>query len=315
MNVEVESPPGDNGEGTILDNDNTTFPTTTTHAPLSTMNTFGRPVPGWMSEDVFAHFDYIDTADEYRDDPEETAAFEEMVRREVELKLGHRAAPRSSSPLAAPSPLILVAATPLLPNPPHLHSSPPRGSPGIPSGLAAIDTLALSPSAGLTSTHRSASTPLRMPWTAPTVETPDLTAVLPPPPATLRPRLLDTPTYVPTPQTPDATDPTAIARGRRDDPATPVPLGSAAKLKQIRSKSNFQTLTKQLETLNKQMSRAQLVSTRSRERRGPRIGLTPSWKIGCDALKGTRICLLPESIAKGRIDIVSVTASSFFVDG
>jgi DNA polymerase lambda len=252
--------------------------------------------PAWH-DDVFAHLDRIDTDPAFDDDPEDVKEYEDWVRAEVERKLGLRQ-PSSSTNFPVDAPQLVSATSRSSPPPPRL-SSPITSRITRSTGVGTTQL----------STRHTIATPARI-STAPTVETPTLTAPLPAPP-TARPRLLDTPVSIATPQTPDATHPSAIARGRRDDPATPVPLGTA-ELAKLKKREGFQKLTKHIASIvpppaDPQPAPGARGRTRGRSRgrgRG-RLGMTGRVNIGGNALAGTRICLAPSGPCKPRAEIVS----------
>lgn len=78
------------------------------------------------------------------------------------------------------------------------------------------------------------------------------------------PRVIDTPDHIPSPvDTPISFRPVpgqGEGRGRRDDPATPVPLG-VEKFNALKSKKDFQTLTKHFEMFTKQAERQNAASS------------------------------------------------------
>lgn len=143
------------------------------------------------------------------------------------------------------------------------------------------------------------------------VETPKAPLLRAPPRAPASAVALDTPVNVPTPtQTPQQTGDTTIGRGRRDDPATPVPLArDGPKTK------NLQTLTKHFDQFSKTVAGPSTEASRGRGRgRGRGLGMrsnrAPSnLGLGGTVLKGLRFCIPPEnnlvSKHKSRWEIVS----------
>lgn len=252
--------------------------------------------PAWH-DDVFAHLDRIDTDPAFDEDSEDVKAYEAWVRSEVERKLA-RGQASSPPPPPVQDPLELVAAT-------HFRatSSPPLrlSSPPVASRLSGVGPT--HPTHPTHSTRQAFDTPARI-STAPTVETPTLTAPLPAPPACAS-RLFDTPISIATPQSPDATHPSAIARGPRDDPATPVPLGMA-ELERLRKRENFKELTKHLQDIAHLLAPpAPAARGGGRGRGRGRLGMTRTINIGGNVLAGTRICLAPNTLSKPRAAIVS----------
>jgi len=82
-------------------------------------------------------------------------------------------------------------------------------------------------------------------------------------------------------------------RGRRDDPATPVPLG-VEKFQFLKSKKDFQTLTKHFEMFTKQserMKKAALDPPKGRDK--GKLGKT-SEVLGGKVFEGLRFCFPPE---------------------
>lgn len=144
--------------------------------------------------------------------------------------------------------------------------------------------------------------PSRYYSTTPRIDSPiDLTVVLPPPPpspiavARPLPELADT-QEVPSPR---ETPSNRIGEGRRDDPATPLPLGVAT-FTRLRSRKDFQTVSKHFEAFEKGISK-ELKRTDSKGK-GKEVE---------SALTGCRICMPPEtggaSKLKQRWDIVSLS--------
>ncbi|BEJ01255.1 hypothetical protein CcaverHIS631_0511120 [Cutaneotrichosporon cavernicola] len=245
------------------------------------------PRPNWH-DCVFAHLDRIDTDPAFDEDPDDVKAYEAWVRSEVARKL---AGGKTSSPapaLSEPQELLLDPSS----------QAPRLSSPPVTSRASAVDpTYPTRPS-----TRHTMATPARI-STAPTVETPTLTAQLPAPPTG---RLLDTPMHVATPQTPDTTHPSAVARGPRDDPTTPVPLGTA-ELDKLQKRKGFQELTKHLNDILPQLGPAPAPRHgrgRGRGRGRSRLGMTSHVNIGGSVLSGTRICLAPSGPFKPRAAIV-----------
>lgn len=264
------------------------------------------PLQPWHSDyDLNMRLDDLENED-FEETEEEKAEFEERVRKEIELRLGHRSPPPpSSAPAAAPSPPVLVSATPdHVTSSPRAPSSPSASAPAIPSGLAAMNTLGLETTPAALSTSRPISTPRRM-LTAPTIETPDMTAPLPRPPPTrvLPSHLTDTPINVPTPQTPEVVDRSVVGQGRRDDLATPLANAVYEKLK---TKTEYQKITKHIENVRKALAPAPAAGSSRGRGRGGRLGMGARARIGGQVMKGLRFCLPPDDPkTKNRAEIVS----------
>ncbi|KLT43747.1 hypothetical protein CC85DRAFT_243627 [Cutaneotrichosporon oleaginosum] len=253
--------------------------------------------PAWQ-DDVFAHLDRIETDSAFNEDPEDIEAYEAWVRSEVVRKLGgHGDTHNASSRVASSRVNHDVAPASRSSSPPSRLSSPSNSRIARPSGISLPHHTQLQ-------TRHIIGTPARI-STAPTIATPTLTAPLPHPPST-RIRLLDSPMSIATPQSPDRTDPSAIARGRRDDPATPVPLGTA-ELDKLKKRKGFQELTKHLADIMPPPALPQSAGRglgRGRGRGRGRLGMTGRAKIGGTALAGTRICLAPSGPCKPRAAII-----------
>lgn len=136
----------------------------------------------------------------------------------------------------------------------------------------------------------------------------------PGPSKTLRPHVTplvhETPTHVDSP----IDTPTGEGRGRRDDPATPVPLG-VEKFQLLKSKKDFQTLTKHFEMFTKQSERQKKAAAEPITRKGKTaIQGKGSEVLGGKVFEGLRICFPPEmgntSKQKTHWDIVSPLSSS-----
>jgi len=107
------------------------------------------------------------------------------------------------------------------------------------------------------------------------------------PPATL---VNETPINVDSP----IDTPTGEGRGRRDDPATPVPLG-VEKFNLLKSKKDFQTLTKHFEMFTKQSERQKKLAAEPITRKGKMaVQGKGSEVLGGKVFEGLRICFPPE---------------------
>jgi hypothetical protein len=88
--------------------------------------------------------------------------------------------------------------------------------------------------------------------------------------------------------------PTGEGRGRRDDPATPVPLG-VEKFNLLKGKKDFQTLTKHFEMFTKQSERQKKLATEPITRKGKMaVQAKGSEMLGGKVFEGLRICFPPE---------------------
>ncbi|GMK59721.1 hypothetical protein CspeluHIS016_0803270 [Cutaneotrichosporon spelunceum] len=259
---------------------------------MSDASLFGRPA--WY-DDVFAHLDRIDTDPAFDEDPDDVKAYEAWARSEVERKLGKQTSLAAPPSPPGPQQLSSVAT--------FVSSSPPPPRVSSPTITITSRASAVGPTYPIQFSSRyTIATPARI-STAPIVETPTLTAQLPAPPTR---RLLDTPINIATPQTPDTTHPSAIARGPRDDSATPVPLGMG-ELDKLKKRKGFQELTKHLQGLMPQLAAAPAPTRgrgRGRGRGRSRLGMTSHANIGGSVLAGTRICLAPSGPFKSRAQIV-----------
>ena len=108
--------------------------------------------------------------------------------------------------------------------------------------------------------------------------------------------------------------PTGEGRGRRDDPATPVPLG-VEKFNLLKGKKDFQTLTKHFEMFTKQSERQKKLAAEPITRKGKMaVQGKGSEVLGGKVFEGLRICFPPElgntSKQKTHWDIVR----DFFMD-
>jgi hypothetical protein len=107
------------------------------------------------------------------------------------------------------------------------------------------------------------------------------------PPTTL---VNETPTYIDSP----IDTPTGEGRGRRDDPATPVPLG-VEKFNLLKGKKDFQTLTKHFEMFTKQSDRQKKLAAEPITRKGKiAVQGKGSEVLGGKVFEGLRICFPPE---------------------
>jgi hypothetical protein len=107
------------------------------------------------------------------------------------------------------------------------------------------------------------------------------------PPTTL---LNETPIHVDSP----IDTPTGEGRGRRDDPATPVPLG-VQKFNLLKGKKDFQTLTKHFEMFTKQSERQKKSAAEPITRKGKMaVQGKGSEVLGGKVFEGLRICFPPE---------------------
>ena len=118
-----------------------------------------------------------------------------------------------------------------------------------------------------------------------------------PRPVNINATFVDTPTHIPSPiDTPHTSRQGPMigeGRGRRDDPATPVPLG-VEKFQFLKSKKDFQTLTKHFEMFTKQSERlkkAALEPPKGRDK--GKLGKT-SEVLGGKVFEGLRFCFPPE---------------------
>jgi hypothetical protein len=107
--------------------------------------------------------------------------------------------------------------------------------------------------------------------------------------------------------------PTGEGRGRRDDPATPVPLG-VEKFNLLKGKKDFQTLTKHFEMFTKQSERQKKLAAEPITRKGKMaVQGKESEVLGGKVFEGLRICFPPElgntSKQKTHWDIVSVSSN------
>jgi hypothetical protein len=137
-----------------------------------------------------------------------------------------------------------------------------------------------------------------------------------PRPITTTATFVETPTHIPSPiDTPTSRQGNMIGegRGRRDDPATPVPLG-VEKFQFLRGKKDFQTLTKHFEMFTKQSERqkkAALELAKGRDK--GKLGKA-SEVLGGKVFEGLRFCFPPElgntSKQKTHWDIVCFQALS-----
>lgn len=103
--------------------------------------------------------------------------------------------------------------------------------------------------------------------------------------------------------------PTGEGRGRRDDPATPVPLG-VEKFNLLKGKKDFQTLTKHFEMFTKQSERQKKLAAEPITRKGKMaVPAKGSEVLGGKVFEGLRVCFPPElgntSKQKTHWDIVS----------
>jgi hypothetical protein len=88
--------------------------------------------------------------------------------------------------------------------------------------------------------------------------------------------------------------PTGEGRGRRDDPATPVPLG-VEKFNLLKGKKDFQTLTKHFEMFTKQSERQKKLAAEPITRKGKMaVQGKGSEVLGGKVFEGLRICFPPE---------------------
>ena len=115
----------------------------------------------------------------------------------------------------------------------------------------------------------------------------------------------ETPIYVDSP----IDTPTGEGRGRRDDPATPLPLG-VEKFNLLKGKKDFQTLTKHFEMFTKQSERQKKLAAEPITRKGKMaVPAKGSEVLGGKVFEGLRVCFPPElgntSKQKTHWDIVS----------
>jgi hypothetical protein len=107
------------------------------------------------------------------------------------------------------------------------------------------------------------------------------------PPTTL---VNETPTYIDSP----IDTPTGEGRGRRDDPATPIPLG-VEKFNLLKGKKGFQTLTKHFEMFTKQSERQKKLAAEPITRKGKMaVQGKGNEMLGGKVFEGLRICFPPE---------------------
>ncbi|KAL1405924.1 hypothetical protein Q8F55_007604 [Vanrija albida] len=275
------------------------------------------------SGDLWAKLDELDQADWWRDTEEEDRAFRKYVEEDIARRWNGN--PQDSSPLAAGNVSVLEAPA---------GQTVPSSSPNEPNDTTAAfptptyaNQLASAPSPSDYVSPLPEVTPLRARGLAytqaptPTVSTPSLRPRLPAPPTvTTTPtvptagpsnKTFATPPSVATPsQTPRVLVPDSVGQGRRDDPATPVPLGAA-----IQGKRNFQQLTKHFDDFSKALKDS-AIPPASRGRGRGRGGLGRSGSrapsllgLGGTILKGLRFCIPPETNQvnkhKQRWDIIS----------
>jgi DNA polymerase lambda len=128
------------------------------------------------------------------------------------------------------------------------------------------------------------------------------------------PATANTPDNIPSPiDTPDSSRITRSiveGRGRRDGPATPIPLGTAA-FSKLRGKKDFQTLTKHFEAFTKTVAKEAVVSIVKGKGKGRTMEKAMSTSgLGGKVFDGLRFCIPPElgqvTKHKQRWDIVSV---------
>jgi hypothetical protein len=105
--------------------------------------------------------------------------------------------------------------------------------------------------------------------------------------------------------------PTGEGRGRRDDPATPIPLG-VEKFNLLKGKKDFQTLTKHFEMFTKQSERQKKLAAEPITRKGKMaVQGKGSEMLGGKVFEGLRICFPPElgntSKQKTHWDIVNAS--------
>ena len=126
-------------------------------------------------------------------------------------------------------------------------------------------------------------------------------------------RKLETPTHIPSPiDTPGSFRPlpgSGEGRGRRDDPATPIPLG-VEKFKLLKGKKDFQTLTRHFEVFSKQTERQKkLVEEAGKGKFKGKGKAVEVATLGGKVFEGLRFCFPPElgntSKQKTHWDIVS----------
>lgn len=287
------------------------------------------PFKTW-GDNLWDKLDDIDRGDWWRDSPEEEQAFTERVAQEIQDRYDE--VRTSRTPLAGPSVVVQSRSSPLfspagidrtpsLPMQPHPASAPtsmPRQSARASSRISHPSGL---PPHLIPSSRSSMSTPVKQTDTfvmgpAPLVETPTMPPPLPAPPqvATIGPTF-NTPINIPTPtQTPSNM---SVGRAKRDDPATPAPLGNEAFAK-LRGKKEFQNLTKLFETFAQS---AQLEGVSGSGSRGTARGTgrapilrttsrtSSTGGLGGNILKGLRFCLPPQgnrtAMHKQRGEIVS----------
>lgn len=247
------------------------------------------PFQTW-GEDLWAKLDDMDNSDWWQDSPEEQQEFENRVRDSMRAP---PAEPQSANALNVSMQLSNV----LFPDttPRHVSGGASRSSPAPATQQLAAETPGGQPNKG-----RSFGTPLvdtpPAPKSLPRPRTLLATSTSTPTVSTRPPSALDTPDNVPTPTQTQAD--VSVGKGKRDDPATPVPLGDDSPLK----KGPYTKITNQFNAFNLKIlaaaNRVGQESTRGSGKtrgRGRAIGLrTTRSTLRPEVLKGMRFCMPPE---------------------
>lgn len=272
--------------------------------------------------DLWARLDELDNADWWRDTEEEERAFRKYVQDDIAKRWHTR--PQDSSPSAGNTSVLEAPAGQTVPS--SSPDEPENTTTGAFPTPTYANQLASAPSPSDRMSGIPEVPPLRVRSLAytqaptPTVSTPSLRPRLPAPPtvttaptvatAASSTKTFATPPNVATPsQTPRVPD--SVGQGRRDDPATPVPLGAA-----IEGKRNYQQLTKHFEDFSKALKDVAVPPPARGRGRGRGRGLGRSGSrapsllgLGGTIFKGLRFCIPPETNQvtkhKQRWDIVS----------
>lgn len=106
-------------------------------------------------------------------------------------------------------------------------------------------------------------------------------------------RITDTPEQIASPiETPDTSR--TEGRGRRDDPTTPVPIGTGSFAK-LKTKKDFQTISKHFDLFSKNISKTSEVAKGRGGRKVPgRGGSSLAAGLGGKIFEGLRFCIPPE---------------------
>ncbi|KAL7424399.1 hypothetical protein Q5752_000081 [Cryptotrichosporon argae] len=217
---------------------------------------------------MWTTLDALDGDAAWLDTPSEAAVFEAAVRAEVADKLRH--------PMARLEP-------PLVTTSDEVQDDLDIVDKPLSTELPAPD-LSFSASIAATPAKRRLLTHL-----TPSVPTPSRRRPLPAPPATAstfrRTKSADTPTHVATPtQTPARPDVSDEARGRRDDPATPAPLGAP-----LGREKTFQTLTSHFDVFKRTVDKGAAKA----KGKGKGKAVKKPVGLGGTVLSGLRFCMPP----------------------